>query len=585
MSDYKRLLEFVKPYWRKLLFAMLFTMVYSTTAGAQAWLVKPIVDRIFVQKDARMLWILPAIVVAISLIRGGAGYGQSYLMAFVGQKVIMDLRDSICHHLQDLSLSFFHKTPTGMLISRITNDVNMVQEGVTNALTGTLKDGMTMIVLVVVVIYNDWFLALVGLVFLPVMGIPIVYFGKKIRHIAKRSQAQLGTLTTVLHETITGQPIIKAFCAEDKEKERFSRESGLLFRTIMKRFQVRALSSPLMETLAGMGIGMAVYAGGYRILEGKLTPGEFFSFVAAMGLLYEPAKRLNRLNLLVQEARAAAERIYQILDIKPEIQEKKNAVTIEPIRENIVFQDVSFRYEEEEVLSGINLEIKKGEIIALVGESGGGKTTLAHLIPRFFDVSKGAILLDGTDIRDATFKSLRGQVALVTQQSILFNDTAGSNIAYGKPEASEEEIRAAAKAAHAHDFIKYLPEGYDSVIGEGGVKLSGGQKQRLCIARALLKNAPILILDEATSSLDSESEEEVQSALEKLMVDRTVLVIAHRLSTIRNAHRIVVVKKGQIVETGTHDALMDKRGEYFRLYRMQNFGGKEPVRTSDSHMA
>lgn len=569
MTIYLRLLGFVRPYVKRLAGAVACMGIYSAFSGALAWLVKPVVDRIFVEQDAAMLALLPLAVLGVSVGKGLADYGQAYLMAWVGQRVIADVREKVYSHLQDLSLAFFHRNPTGQLISRITNDVNLLHGTVTDAVTGFLKDVLTICALVGVIFHNDWLLATVSLVIFPAAIAPLAKMGKRIRGFSRKSQVQMGSLTTILHEVLSGQPIVKAFCQESREKERFSRENRALFRTLMKRYRIRALSSPLMETLGGVGAAAAIYVGGYRVLHGEMTTGAFFSFIAALGMLYEPIKRLNKLNLLVQEGMAAAERIFQVLDEQPDIREIPGARDLAPISREIELRGVSFGYGKELVLCDVNLRISKGEVVALVGESGGGKTTLAHLIPRFFDPTKGVVMVDGNDVREVTLASLRGQIALVTQHTVLFNDTVLNNIAYGRPQASMDEIRAAAVAANAHGFIEMLPEGYQTLIGEAGTKLSGGERQRLCIARALLKDAPILILDEATSSLDSESEEEVQKALEVLMRGRTVLVIAHRLSTVRNAHRIVVIKGGRIVEEGDHQSLMELGGEYARLYRIQ----------------
>jgi len=578
VNIYLRLLGFVRPYVKRLAGAVACMGIYSGFSGALAWLVKPVVDRIFVGQDAAMLALLPLAVLGVSIGKGLADYGQAYLMAWVGQRVIADVREKVYSHLQDLSLSFFHRNPTGQLISRITNDVNLLHGTVTDAVTGFLKDVLTILALVGVIFHNDWLLATVSLVVFPAAVAPLAKMGKRIRGFSRKSQVQMGSLTTILHEVLSGQSIVKAFCQESREKERFSKENKALFRTLMKRYRIRALSSPLMETLGGVGAAAAIYVGGYRVLHGEMTTGAFFSFIAALGMLYEPIKRLNKLNLLVQEGMAAAERIFQVLDEQPEIKEIPGARVLAPISREIELRGVSFGYGKELVLSDVNLRISRGEVVALVGESGGGKTTLAHLIPRFFDPTKGAVMVDGNDVREVTLASLRGQIALVTQHTVLFNDTVLNNIAYGRPQASMEEIRAAAVAANAHGFIETLPEGYQTVIGEAGTKLSGGERQRLCIARALLKDAPILILDEATSSLDSESEEEVQKALEVLMRGRTVLVIAHRLSTVRNAHRIVVIKGGRIVEEGDHQSLLELGGEYARLYRIQaeSMGSEQP---------
>ncbi len=542
--------------------------VSAATSGS-AFLVKPVLDDVFFKKDLTMLKLIPLAIVAIFMLKGLFDYGQAYLMSYVGQRIIADLREKIYNHLQSLSLSFFTRNPTGTLMSRITNDVSMVQGAVTDAVTGLLKDFFTIIGLVAVVFYRDWRLAIVALVVFPVAVYPIVKFGRKLRSYSIRSQTAMGDISTILLETISGNRIVKAFNMEDYERKRFARENRRLFGISLKSARVRAISHPLMEFLGGLGIAFIVFYGGYNVIKGIATPGTFFSFLAALLMLYEPVKRLSGVNNAVQQGLAAASRIFEVLDTVPEIRNKPMAKLLSFVSKGIDYENVSFKYEEDWVLKNINLHIKTGEVVAFVGSSGGGKTTLVNLLPRFYDVSSGKVLIDGWDIRDVTVESLRGMVGIVTQQTILFNDTVRNNIAYGKINEPFEEIVKAAKAAYAHGFIQNLPNGYDTVIGEQGVKLSGGERQRISIARALLKNAPILILDEATSSLDSESEIEVQKALEFLMQSRTTLVIAHRLSTIRKADRIVVISDGVVVEEGTHEELLEREGEYKKLYLLQ----------------
>jgi subfamily B ATP-binding cassette protein MsbA len=548
---------------------MVCMLFVSAATSASAFLVKPVLDDVFFKKDLNMLKLIPLAIVGLFLLKGLFDYGQSYLMAYVGQRIIADLREKIYSHLQSLSLSFFTRHSTGVLMSRITNDVGLVQGAVTDAVTGLLKDLFTLIGLVIVVFYRDWKLAIVALFVFPLAVYPIVKFGRKLRSYSARSQTTMGDISTILMETISGNRIVKAFSMEDYERKRFAKENRVLFNIQMKSVRVRSISHPLMEFLGGLGIAFIVFYGGYNVIKGVATPGTFFSFLAALLMLYEPVKRLSGVNNTVQQGLAGASRIFEVLDTVPEIRSRPGAKVLSSVSKGIEYQNVSFKYDEDWVLKNINLRIKAGEMVAFVGASGGGKTTLVNLLPRFYDASSGRVMIDGWDIRDVTVESLRGVVGIVTQQTILFNDTVRNNIAYGKITQPFEEIVKAAEAAYAHGFIQNLPQGYETVIGEQGIKLSGGERQRISIARALLKNAPILILDEATSSLDSESEIEVQKALEFLMQGRTTLVIAHRLSTIRKADRIVTISNGVIVEEGTHEQLLEQDGEYRRLYLLQ----------------
>jgi subfamily B ATP-binding cassette protein MsbA len=569
MSLYRRLLDLAKPYWIKLGLAMICMVFVSLLTAGQAFLVKPALDDVFLKKDMRILFLLPFAIVLLFFIKGIFDYGQAYLMNFVGLRIVANMREKLYNHLQNLSLSFFTKTPTGVLISRITNDVNLIQGAVSNAFTGLVKDAFTIMGLLGVLFYRNWKLAIIALIIFPLAIFPIKEFGKRLRKFSRKSQQRMGSITTFLHETITGNRIVKAFNMEEYEKRRFAEENERFFKIILKRMKIRALTHPLMELIGGVVVALIIWVGGYSVVRGDLTPGTFFSFMTALLMLYAPVRDLSKVNLEIQEGLAAAARVYELLDIAPEIKDEEGAIPLPLISKGIDFQKVTFKYGTEAVLKEISLHVKVGEVIALVGMSGAGKTSLVNLLPRFYDVEEGQILIDSIDIRKVTLKSLRGQIGLVTQQTILFNDTIRNNIAYGNIKCSDEEIIKAAKAANAHDFIQRLPQAYETVIGEQGVKLSGGERQRLSIARALLKNAPILILDEATSSLDSDSETEVQNALEYLMKGRTVFVIAHRLSTIRNAHRIIVLSDGHIVEEGTHEELMVLNGEYRRLYDLQ----------------
>jgi subfamily B ATP-binding cassette protein MsbA len=569
MDVFKRLLKLAKPHMSKFILAMGCMIVVGVTTSALAFLVKPALDEIFLKKNSQMLFWIPLAVVVIYLLKGLCSYGQTVLMNFIGLRIIADLRNLLYRRIQMQSLSFFTKHPTGLLMSRITNDVGTIQGAVSDAVTSLFKDSVTLVSLVFVIFYRDWRLALIAMVIFPLIVYPIAMFGRKMRHIARSSQITMGSLNTLLHETISGTRIVKAFGMEEYENRRFAEENERFFRLNIKAVSINAASSPFMEFLGGIGIAAIVLYGGYQVIQGVSTPGTFFSFLTALIMLYEPVKRLTNVNNTIQQGIAGAQRVFEIIDLEPDIRSRPDAQPLTAITQGIAIEDVTFAYETEPVLEHIDLSIKAGEVIAFVGMSGGGKTTLVNLIPRFYDVTAGRICIDGRDIRDLTVESLRSQIGMVTQQTILFNDTVRNNIAYGDIERTEDEVIGAAKSANAHDFIIQLPNGYDTVIGEGGTKLSGGERQRISIARALLKNAPILILDEATSSLDTEAEIEVQSALDNLMAGRTTLMIAHRLSTIRNADRIICLVNGEIVEEGTHESLLERKGEYYKLYQMQ----------------
>jgi subfamily B ATP-binding cassette protein MsbA len=556
---------------------MICMLGYSSTNGVMPFLVQYVFDDIFARKDQNALFYFPFLIIGVFAFRGLMNFGQSYLTDYVGLRIVNDLRNALNRHLQTLSLSFFHRHPTGTLISRVNNDVALVRGALTDSVASLIRDTMSLIVLIVVVFLKDWVLATIACVVFPASILPVVRLTRKIKRFTRRGQVTTGTLTNLLQESIQGNRIVKAFGMEKYETERFGQENQRLFKQFIKASRMRSIVQPTMELLASFGIGGVFWYGGFSVIAGNRTAGEFLAFLTAMFLMYQPFRNLARTYTVVQQGLVGAERIFEILDEAPEIRSRSNARPALPFSQEIEFQNVSFGYGRKLVLRDINVKIRAGEMVALVGVSGVGKSTLADLIPRFYDISSGRITLDGVDIREVTLESLRSQIGIVTQSTFLFNDTARNNIAYGDPSKDMDHIVAAAKAAHAHDFIMAMPQGYDTLIGEMGARLSGGQRQRLAIARALLKDAPILILDEATSSLDSESERLVQEALERLMVGRTVLVIAHRLSTIRKANRIGVLVDGCIVEEGTHEELLARESEYSRLYTLQLL---EDVKTS-----
>jgi subfamily B ATP-binding cassette protein MsbA len=567
---YRRLLGYLKPYWFKLFLSMILTLVIAGTTGAVAFLFKYIVNDVFISRNAFMLKLIVVAVIAIYFIKALSDYFSYFLMSDVGQRVVMTLRDQIYAHIQNLSMPYFIRTPTGILISRITNDVNMIQASVTNAVTNSIRESLTLVGLVAVVFYRNFELALISMVIFPVVIYPISQFGRRLKRYSTKSMMFMGNVMSILDEAISGIRIVKAYNMEEHEKERFSTENRRYYRNWMKRVAVRAMSGPLMELIAGLAGAFILWYGGMKVIRGSMTAGDFASFILALGMLYSPIRKLNNLNIEIQEGIAAAKRIFEVLDTLPDITEKADAIDIGRVDGEFEYQDVSFSYTGVEyALEGVSFKAEKGMSIALVGESGSGKTTIANLLPRLFDVTSGRIVVGGRDIRDLTFQSLRKNIAVVTQEMVLFNYTIRANIAYGSPGASMEEVIEAAKSAYAHDFIMQMPDGYDTVIGESGVRLSGGQRQRICIARAIIRDAPILILDEATSALDTESEREVQAAFAKLMKGRTTLVIAHRLSTIIGVDKIIVLSRGRIVEQGSHHELLDRNGYYTKLYSLQ----------------
>ncbi len=568
MALYRRILQFLAPYWKKLVIAMLCMAVVSGCNALMAFAVKPVIDDIFVTKNAKMLLLIPIGIVVLFLVKGFFFFLQDYLMGYIGQRIVTTIRNLVFANLQKQPLSFFDKTPTGQSISRVINDVTLIQSIVTDSVTAILIDIFSIAGYVCVAFYRDWKLATISFIILPFAIYPIVSFGKKLRKVGLNSQKAVARLTNFLHETITGQRIVKAFSMETYENGRFKEENEGMFRIMMKRTKLRALSNPIMEIIGGIAVAFVILYGGNEVMAGRSTPGNFFSFTTALLLLYEPIKKLNKENHNIQQGLAAGQRVFEIIDRKPEIEDKPDALEIEKIEGTIEFRDVYFKYDERMVLKSINLRIAKNEVIALVGESGVGKSTLANLIPRFYDITEGSLTIDGIDIRDISLASLRKNIALVTQDIILFNDTIRNNIAYGVI-PDQKKVEEAAAMAFAHDFISKFSKGYDTIVGEKGARLSGGQKQRIAIARALYKNAPILVLDEATSSLDAASEIEVQKALDNLMRGRTTIIIAHRLSTIMNANRIIVFEKGMIVQEGTHGSLIEADGPYRKLYELQ----------------
>jgi len=601
MGNYRRLLAAVRPHAGIFAVAVLSMIVLAAATGVFSWMVGPLFQYVFrggeLQTTA-LPWLsrldraglqraLPLLILAIALVRGVAYFGQFYSMGMLGQRVVADLRASLQQKLLALPPVFFARASSGDLLSRFASDVAAVEFAVTYGLASYLRDGMQVLVLLGVSIALDWRLAAFAFVAVPLTVVPIVRFARRLRRIALRGQEQIGGLYTLLHEALQGVRIVQAFGMERYEADRFRSEQERFLGTMRRSFFVRAIFTPTLELMAAVGIAATVVLAARAVELGRLQPERVISFLATIVLLYQPLKNLGGTGQGVTQGLAGAQRLYEVLDEPEGLADGPGELP--RFSGEVRFERVSFRYPERGrwnaraggngspqtplVLRDVDLTLRRGEVVALVGPSGGGKTTLMNLVPRFADPTAGRVLIDGHDLRDVTLRSLRAQVALVAQETFLFDDTIRGNIAYGRPDVSSEQLAAAAQAARADDFIRALPDGYDTQVGERGVTLSGGQRQRIAIARALLKDAPILLLDEATSALDTESEREVQRALDRLMADRTCLVIAHRLSTIRHADRIAVLADGRIVELGTHDELLTTKGEYARLYAMQFAAG------------
>lgn len=568
---YKRILEYVKPYWIRILIASLCAIGVSGATAAVAWLVQPALDKIFIQKNLQMLMLIPVAILIMYFLKGVFNYYQSYLMRYVGNRVIMDMRNDLYSHLTVMPMQFYTEHSTGKLMSRLLNDVSIINNAASTSIKDLVQNVITVIALLGVVFYQDWRLAAISCLVLPFAYYPIIKLGRKLRRVSRKGQEEISGITAIMHETFTGASVVKAFGMEPSEINKFMEKNYSLFKISMKGVKLTELSTPLMEFIGAVGASLIIWYGGHQVVNGVTTPGTFFSFLTALIMMYSPLRALTRVNSAIQQSIAAAERVFAILDLDTEKVTDKGTTELHGIKDKIELRNVSFKYPSstKHAISDASFSVPHGRTVALVGSSGGGKTTIGNLLLRFYEPESGGIYIDGTDIRDFTLRSLRSRIGIVSQDVILFNDTVFSNIAYGKKDIGMEDVMNAAKKAYAHDFIIKMPDGYNTVIGERGAKVSGGEKQRIAIARAILKDPPILILDEATSALDTESEHIIQMALENLMTGRTTFVIAHRLSTIKNADLIIALDNGKIVEMGRHEELLTRRGLYKRLYDMQ----------------